>query len=770
MGCRMTEPKEKDWRKARERRMLTISASQVESFDMCKRKWWLNKVRKLPEATSTSQIFGTVLHGVIERYLMADDLGRDRKTGNPIELYPEGWQIAVNRFGELCEHCAGKRFWRHPESESSFTTTTQEQVEEMANSMDGCLCVELSCEKCFGTGKQCEGKINPAEEAAVRRLVDAAIENGVLERLPGRIVEKQFNRAVIKTKCYACGGKKTIRGLMSDTGQEGDVLCPDCGGDGLGCTVMITGFIDVQHPDMVQDHKSTKTMKYAKSPAKLAENHQMLIYGYDAIKSAEERGEPPPKTITLRHNVYCDKENRVKKTTIDVTREHIENHWQKIIRIGEGMSEIRANVERWHEIAEPVNPSYACNAYGGCPFKNICYGQETEDNFEKRLAYQKSIKYTEEDKSMGQVAEVTIIPKLEGKSPMANAFSERLLAVKARNNPVAATTAAPSINPPMPVTATNLVPLTQAPAVVVVSATPAAPVAPVVVQQAAAPQAKSAAFPSIEVPGLGTVSVPPWAQADCSACGGRGFSTKGTSCRICDTKSVQRGTPVSANYLQEPLDNGVIMWIDKQNEDNTGMSFLSGKPQTEITATAKEVLAPAPAPSPAPAPVVETALAPAAPVTQAPVAAAPAAPVVHTITTPTPEPLPEEAQQRRRRRTKKEMEAARALDPNATPEATTTEQSASLGLVLLIGIAFVKGVDEVSVIHLEDAFNHYAGPDYWSMDPFQRRDAFQKRGAEIVAEIGSGFMLCHSPTPDHRAFIEALRPHCAVVMQAVAGN
>jgi hypothetical protein len=34
---------------------------------------------------------GTILHSIVERYLLADDNGRDVLTGEPVDLYPEGW-------------------------------------------------------------------------------------------------------------------------------------------------------------------------------------------------------------------------------------------------------------------------------------------------------------------------------------------------------------------------------------------------------------------------------------------------------------------------------------------------------------------------------------------------------------------------------------------------------------------------------------------------------------------------------------------------------
>lgn len=69
---------------------LIFSASQFESWGLCNRKWLGEKGFKLPVREKGSQTFGKALHGVCERYLKADDLGRDAD-GQEVDLYPEGW-------------------------------------------------------------------------------------------------------------------------------------------------------------------------------------------------------------------------------------------------------------------------------------------------------------------------------------------------------------------------------------------------------------------------------------------------------------------------------------------------------------------------------------------------------------------------------------------------------------------------------------------------------------------------------------------------------
>ena len=59
--------------------------------DTCERKWFLDKVLKVPQPPFAATTLGTILHSIVERYLLADDNGRDVLTGEPVDLYPEGW-------------------------------------------------------------------------------------------------------------------------------------------------------------------------------------------------------------------------------------------------------------------------------------------------------------------------------------------------------------------------------------------------------------------------------------------------------------------------------------------------------------------------------------------------------------------------------------------------------------------------------------------------------------------------------------------------------
>lgn len=68
------------------RTMIYLSPSQIQTYLDCPRKWWSEKVARLPVPTRAPQAFGTVAHAVIMRHLAGQD---------PFEA---GWEIAKSPF------------------------------------------------------------------------------------------------------------------------------------------------------------------------------------------------------------------------------------------------------------------------------------------------------------------------------------------------------------------------------------------------------------------------------------------------------------------------------------------------------------------------------------------------------------------------------------------------------------------------------------------------------------------------------------------------
>lgn len=63
---------------------MRISASQLETAELCPRKWWLKYKGHMPELPKGSKSFGNVLHAACERYLLGASLH---------DLWPQGWDV-----------------------------------------------------------------------------------------------------------------------------------------------------------------------------------------------------------------------------------------------------------------------------------------------------------------------------------------------------------------------------------------------------------------------------------------------------------------------------------------------------------------------------------------------------------------------------------------------------------------------------------------------------------------------------------------------------
>lgn len=653
------------WDEKRKRRYFVTSATQHETFgQLCKRKWWLKNVRKLPEIVRAHQVFGTVLHQVAERYVSADDLGRDAN-GNPVDLFPPGWEVAKGKFGQPSE-----------------------------------------------------GSCNPVEQQLIRKLVAKAIEEGILERLPGRLVEDSFRITVIES--------------------EGD-----------GSHVQLSGFIDLYYvdPPMVIDHKTVKTMKYAKSENALKKDTQMLTYAKRVLEQRRSLGLPDPPSILLQHNAYCKDPNNpvIRRTRAEVTVQQVEDAWVERQAEALEMDLLRDRINSWSEIPDPINKISACQAYGGCSYQPICQGRESEKGYEQRLASGVAIGYTVKTEDEESGANVASDQSNKEISVMGNSFLESL---RARKAAVGAPAAAP-IAAAAPAQAPTQAPA-QAPAQQP-AAQPAAQ-APAAVQ-APAPAPVSAVKPEGDVP--------PWAVPTCAACGKSahpGFNSSANPCRICATqrKLGKDGiATIQPDHFNIQTVDGFIMWSPKPE-------YVGVAGYTEGATTVPQSAAPAVSVSNNPAPVQQ----PAAPA-QAPAQAPAAAPVTQAPAPVTQTPAQAPAQTPAQP-AKEEQEPAGnkggapkkgfALLINCIPATGHKKQNTGRYVHDLINI-----FAEVQ----KDMAKQNGVESFYDLDVWKRRDALAKAAPIIAEGFGADMVMAlsvPSSASDYRALVEALIPLAGMVI------
>ena len=694
-----TKTKEKThWTVLRKRRHFITSATQHETFELCNRKWWFQWVRRLEGGiSSASQVFGTVVHSVCERYLLADDRGIDRKTGLPVDLYPDGWWIA----------------------------------------------------KSDNPDEPADGEISIAERDIVKRLVSSAIENGILERRPGRRIEHDFRRTVMKLACPDCRGSGTV---PFDTGLEPatvhnrpeDVVlvkCETCDGDGLGAHVEIVGFIDVLFHDEAQDHKTTKSMKWAKSKNELRKNRQVLIYAKMILEEAKDNGLNVPKMITLRHNVFCKDPNdlRVRKVEVTVTPEEVEEAWKIVESNAVRMDYFRRMADDWFHLPDPPTGHKACNAYGGCAFRTICGGIESTAGFEDRV-----------DKFLNPV----YCPTIEGRSITfygdQNMSFDAKLAARAGAQQ-AAGGPAPQMNPPFqqPTPQVQYAPPMQAPPMQAPAMAPQPQYQPV--QQAPAvmpPQAMPSPQPVAQAappqpqaqPQQGP---PPWAQQGCQACGGGGFNSRGQPCAICDIRCQEQNRLQSKDFNVSNVGNGWIQWGTKDGQ-HTGFSPLPTQTQPVVADQRVAAGPPQGPPAMAPAPGAVPSQNPPAP-NMGPTVAPPQGPPSQA-----PEDNKDDEEESKVGRTKKGFDVL--INCSVQRGVETRGNRAIINLDKLLSDCMIEIVQA----------SRQSNPNltsFYELDVFARRDALGRMAPNVVKTIGNRTLVCEgvgTGASDKRALLDAI--------------
>ncbi len=623
---------------------MHISASQDEVFTRCKRKWWFLYPQRMPQVMRGDLDFGTVIHEVCERYLLADDTGRvpqppiirtavwppgsvleGQIAGNPVELYPDGWDSIDNE--------KGKR------------------------------------------------SLPPVSSILIKKLVENAIDEGILARSPGRQIEHKIERELIP-----------------------------------GVTMI--GKIDVKLPGEIQDHKSTKDMKWAKSATRkygeyLGDSLQMLDYAYEIIVE-----EPDLEEVVLRHNVFCKKPEKpeTRKVSVTVTRAQVIRNWN---RLKKQAAKIKALTEAevadvdWHTIEGPSQKG-ACGDFGGCPFRKVCSGLEAPQQYRKRVERQQ-----EQQKNLPTSHTFADIwDTLEKQHPVSQSRKDDMGIFEKRKARRAA------------------------------QSSPSKQASSESMQIDGSAVAEAAPEPELPVEAVSYPDAPPWAQSGCSACDGKGLNTKGRPCRICDAKSRKAGGPVSSDYSLDTDSKGNVVWTADGEVGAAPVEAVAAEVKSaerielpEEQLTAEEILAENVA-------------------------------LVEQLADQQPA-AEEKPKQRRKRRTRKQMEEAKATAETvkaAEGELAQQETAANAagrrkaGYFLYINCMPI-GVETVSI---EAIFNEFAAElaesqgkeSYYDLDVFKRREAFARAltADELAEKFNRLHIVARSPNgaPDLRAFVDAI--------------
>jgi hypothetical protein len=310
-----------------------ISASQLKTWNRCKRLWFFEKICKVRQPDKIHFRVGHVIHRISERYQLK--LSKDWEG-----IFDAGWDTTIT-----------------PEMSTWIRTMAAAAVEK--------------------------GLWQAADDVLVEHPMTMLVGREWLDDrgLPWL--------AHADTYTNDHGTKAIHRPTKLIDGQP----LPS-GWDRLPVFV---GFADqcypTRSPPKVGDHKSAKHRGYATTPGKLAEDVQMLTYSaWMLARRRDVESVELQHNVFLKDKQTAEGAYPV-KAVAELGR--VRQEWDRVIEAAEGMQLIRkqvpvvvdparpyARANQWQRVSSAIEEGCAkesCNAYGGCPFKDACHGRATAE-------------------------------------------------------------------------------------------------------------------------------------------------------------------------------------------------------------------------------------------------------------------------------------------------------------------------------------------------------------------------------------------------------
>ena len=702
---------------------LVISASQIDDFIDCPRRWWFKRIMKLREIQKGYFTFGTVLHGCIERWMAGTMNGRvpdpvpevlaGQTAGASVEVFPPGW----------------------------------ETIEEKGQKVS----------------------VTPNEASLIKRLFKEAVERGIITRDPHATVEREIRLPVLENVELLGFVDIHVASVHGSEIHEDDA--------GLGFSVpeihdhksfgeSSTRYLKQPGPTDEGGNLIPIEAPYEKgdgtSPNAVGHNQQMLTYatatsmidGYEGV-------------VKVRHNQYPKFKDAkgVRKVEALISPKRLKAHWAFIENTARRMVQV-AQIKKWTDTPGPESVD-ACSRFGGCPFQGICGKRESPEVYSARVERMTAQKASQTRPNLTLEPRKRKPTKTDtgGTTTMTTDIFARARNQQAarKGEPAPATTAKPTV-------ATKT-------AAAKAAANPKP--APAATKPAAAPKVNSAPPPAVETATDGA----PWANPTCPACKGLGINSKGRACPICDKTAEKRGVPTSAMYVIEVADGAVTAVLRDEHADTGAPEAWAGDvPVQGAAATAKPAVAPKAQarveepPDEQPEPEVEAdtdegdegaeasqdepEAPPAAPPARNTRAAAAAA-LTRQGSAPTPTP----------------GAVARTAPKPAASEPARSVGRPKVGLTVLIGAAMMKGPERPTLLATEllerigaELAADMGAESYWALDAFKRRERIRQRGAEIAESLGKTVVMVGSTNdPDVMSLVNALMaaPSCEAVYEGL---
>lgn len=469
--------------------------------------------------------------------------------------------------------------------------------------------------------------------------------------------------------------------------------------------VQLIGFIDaykgpndVQALPLIEDHKSfgKGSLRYLKredptSPNYLGDNQQLLTYCWAISELDGWEGD-----VKVRHNQYPkfpDREPTAVETTIP--RARIVKHGEYLRDVARRMEKVR-KIKDWADVPGPKDSGKCARWYGKpCPFSDICGRAETPDAYRARLERLKS----------GSPAARLNLPLAKPKKRTRTKENDVSIFDRANKQKAAKASRKEKAG------------TAQAKAAVAEADVNGGTPEPVVMVQGGAP----------------------WANPSCRACKGRGMTSKNVACPLCDNAAKKAKRPTSLAYILETTEEGLGIAVAR--EEHVEALEAAGLPlewdETEAAQEApespQEDAEPETAPEPDPEPEAQEEASEPAEEPKKPARARKG----RAKAKKAPEPEPEEAPE--------------AAEEPAPAKATKGRGRPSVGLTILIGATYLRGLpkgrtvvtsSEVIARFGAELAEDMGADSFYELDPFKRRERLAQK-ADYIASALAKHVLVH---------------------------
>ena len=449
--------------------------------------------------------------------------------------------------------------------------------------------------------------------------------------------------------------------------------------------VDLIGYVDVyRNPSevrplpVIEDHKSygKGSVRFLKrsnfeSPNFLGSDQQIKTYAWATSELDNYDGD-----VKVQHNQFPKFPGKsVTSVEATITAEEIEKHGEYLRDVA-GRIQRTARIKKWEDVPGPKDTGKCARWYGhACPFATICGRTETTE--------QHKVRVSRLIESRGDKPKLDLPlpkPRSRRKAQEANGVS---IFDKAKKNKAAKATRKKAAGS---------------------KAAKAAVAAPSVNGGDAPKQAPA------------VVGGAPWANPECRACKGRGLTSKGKACPICDLTAKKGGRPTSMSYVLELDDEGLGVAVARG--DDTEALEAAGYVLEWIEADAQEA-APEPADeTPEPEASVE-----------APAEETPEAPAEEPEAPAEQQPAATSAKKTRKTRAKK---------------GESTRGRPTAGLTILVGAVPLRGsITSRTVVTSAEVLARFGAElavdmgaeSYYDLDSFKRRDRLAQKAEYIVGEL-----------------------------------